>query len=118
MNADMSPESHADGLSGTTTLGGAENRSKPSYASGNRPSRSIECGTCGAWWTRELTAHCSGCHRTYTGMTAFDAHRSGSHTAGTRHCLDPADVGLVDAGRAYPCWGTKGDGTEWWKASA
>jgi hypothetical protein len=40
----------------------------------------------------------------------FDRHRAGSHTHDDRRCLDPAAVGLVDAGRAYPCWGFPGRG--------
>lgn len=53
------------------------------------------------------------CHRTFTGITAFDKHRDGSHSASTRHCVKPESVGLVDAGRAYPCWGFPGTDTHW-----
>lgn len=87
---------------------------------------SFGCGQCDARWTGQNTAHCmaQGCHQTFTGITAFDAHRTGSHTEsgerivdkgkteprGPRRCLLPADVGLVDAERKYPCWGyPKGD---------
>jgi hypothetical protein len=88
-----------------------------------RPKNAFECGTCHSWWTGQLTSHCSGCHRTFTGLTAFDAHRDGNHANGTRHCVDPATLTdskgqpapLVDAGRSYPCWGYPSDGTEWWK---
>jgi hypothetical protein len=48
--------------------------------------------------------HCSACHQTFTALKGFDRHRAGSHTGSTRHCQDPAAVGLVDAGRSYPCW--------------
>jgi hypothetical protein len=74
------------------------------------------CSGCDARWDGFNTAHCGtgGCHRTFTGLKAFDAHRKGSHAKGTRHCVDPATVGLVDAGRGYPCWGHPGDGTKWW----
>lgn len=91
------------------------NRSTGSGDGRNRsPSLTAEC-SCGAQWGGLLTAHCSGCHRTYTGLTAFDRHRDGSHARSTRHCRDPWDVGLVDANRAYSCWGFPSDGGEWWK---
>ena len=48
------------------------------------------------------------CHRTFTTVSTFDKHRTGSHAKGTRHCVPPAEVGLVDAGRAYPCWAQAG----------
>jgi len=48
------------------------------------------------------------CHQTFSSLSAFDKHRDGSHSQGTRHCRPPADVGLVDAGRAYPCWALPG----------
>ena len=54
------------------------------------------------------------CHQTFTGITAFDKHRDGSHAQSNRHCLNPADIGLVDAGRDYPCWGFPGDPTRTW----
>lgn len=72
-----------------------------------------ECAKCHARWGGLNTSHCSGCHITLTGLTAFDKHRSGSHSQGTRHCLSPEKVGLVDAGRAYPCWGLPGGETDW-----
>ncbi|WP_406816757.1 hypothetical protein [Mycobacterium sp. M23085] len=54
------------------------------------------------------TAHCDACHETFTVVAAFDKHRAGPHTDRGRRCLDPAAVGLVDAGRAYRCWGHPG----------
>jgi len=72
------------------------------------------CGRCPNRWGGLKTAHCSACHRTFTGLTAFDKHREGSHPNSTRHCVDPETVGLVDAGRAYPCWGFSGDGDDRW----
>lgn len=68
-----------------------------------------ECGTCQARWGGYNTAHCSGCHLTFTGLSAFDKHRDGSHAKSTRHCVSPESVGLIEAGRAYPCWGFPGD---------
>lgn len=64
-----------------------------------------ECAGCDNRWGGLNTAHCAACHRTFTSPTAFDKHRAGKFTDDTRHCEDPASVGLVDAARAYPCWG-------------
>lgn len=83
----------------------------------NRPSNAIVHAKCGQWWTGTRTSHCSGCCRTFAGLAAFDAHRDGNHARGERHCVDPETVGLVDSGRAYPCWGHPSDGTQWWKSA-
>jgi hypothetical protein len=72
------------------------------------PAQSGTCTQCGAGWGGLKTAHCAGCHQTFTAITAFDKHRTGSHPNATRQCLDPATVGLIDAGRAYQCWGAPG----------
>lgn len=83
---------------------------------GNRPPNAITHARCGNWWTGTLTSHCSGCCRTFSGLTAFDAHRDGNHAAGTRHCVDPETVGLVVSDtRRFTCWGHPSDGIEWWK---
>ena len=79
----------------------------------DRPRQVTECRHCGSWWTGLNTCHCTACHTTFTGITAFDAHRTGSHTNDTRTCLAPTELvdgkgnpkPLVDAGRAYSCWG-------------
>lgn len=68
------------------------------------------CAKCQARWGGLRTAHCDACHETFTVEAAFDKHRAGSHTHDGRHCIDPATVGLVDAGREYRCWGFPGDG--------
>jgi hypothetical protein len=70
----------------------------------------IPCARCSARWGGLKTAHCDACGETFTFVAAFDRHRAGSHTHDDRHCLDPAAVGLVDAGRAYSCWGFPGRG--------
>lgn len=75
----------------------------------------IGCSGCPARWGGTNTAHCSGCHQTFTGVTAFDKHRAGGHAASTRTCVDPASVGLVRADRGYPCWGSPGGDSEWWQ---
>lgn len=66
------------------------------------------CVRCPARWGGFKTAHCRACGETFTVVAAFDKHRVGSHTDDSRHCVHPATVGLVDAGRAYPCWGFPG----------
>ena len=70
------------------------------------------CARCNARWGGLRTAHCDACHETFTVVAAFDKHRAGSHTDEGRHCIDPAAVGLVDMGRAYPCWGFPGRGED------
>lgn len=94
-----------------------------------KPAHATSCPKCGAWWTGINTAHCmaENCHRTFTTVAAFDAHRAGSHSRDTRHCVNPESIviqsgprkgqpaPLVDASRAYPCWGFPGAEGEWWK---
>ncbi len=65
----------------------------------------VHCPKCRLGWSGLSTAHCTACHRTFTTIGAFDRHRTGSHAKDTRSCLAPDTVGLVDAGRLYPCWG-------------
>jgi len=65
----------------------------------------IRVNCCSAGFSGLKTAHCTGCHATFSTASAFDKHRAGSHTQDTRHCLPPESVGLVSANRAYPCWG-------------
>ena len=67
------------------------------------------CARCDTRWGGYRTAHCAACHETFASLSAFDAHRQGSHSAGTRHCVTPTSAGLVSAGRAYPCWSAGGD---------
>ncbi len=55
---------------------------------------------------------CEDCHETFTDTGAYDEHIVGSHWPGEGHCIDPAAVGLVDMGRAYPCWGFPGRGED------
>jgi len=72
--------------------------------SDRQPRNGARCA-CGAHWFGLKTCHCTMCHRTFTTVSAFDKHRDGQHPNDTRHCVDPATVGLIDAGRAYPCFG-------------
>lgn len=69
----------------------------------------IGTNCCDARWGGLKTCHCSACHNTFTSITAFDKHRTGSHALSERTCLEPSAVGLVLTGRDYPCWGAPGD---------
>lgn len=88
----------------------------------------IGCARCDSRWSGTRTSHCGGCHLTFTGLTAFDAHRTGTHAK--RSCLDPA--ALLDENeksdrfgepifkltdRAYPCWGFAAETPQFWKES-
>lgn len=81
----------------------------PTHAAGT-----TGCGRCPQRWGGLRTAHCGACHATFTGLSAFDKHRDGDHAKGNRHCLPPESVGLVDAGRQYPCWGWPGGEDDRW----
>lgn len=82
-------------------------------ASVQPPRNAIFHAKCGKWWTGLSTHHCSDCCRTFTSITAFDAHRDGSHAKGQRHCIHPIKAGLTLAGRAYRCWGWPGTNDHW-----
>lgn len=62
-----------------------------------RDTTRITCA-CGATWTGPSRAHCSGCHDTFSGVTAFETHRN------RKGCVDPVSVGLVrrDGLWSYP----------------
>lgn len=45
------------------------------------------CGRCPVRWSGFNTAHCSVCHYTFSGVTAFDEHRITER--GQRVCLTP-----------------------------
>ncbi|MGZ3715269.1 MAG: FDXHR family putative zinc-binding protein [Ktedonobacterales bacterium] len=72
---------------------------------------SITCGGCDTRWRGLGAAHCSGCHKTFTSVAAFDKHRRGSHANNTRHCVDPESIGLVPARRDWPGWQLPGTWT-------
>ena len=69
----------------------------------------ITCGRCDARWTGQGTCHCAGCHRTFTGVTAFDTHRKNFA------CVDPATIPtLAQVTRLHwSGWGWAGDDTRW-----
>lgn len=47
---------------------------------------------CGARWQGELISHCASCHLTFTSVTGFDDHRTGSHALDTRVCRSEAEM--------------------------
>ena len=57
-----------------------------------KPAPLLTCGGCSSTWSGLGRAHCGvgGCHRTFTGVTAFDRHRGAKG-----ECLDPATLGMV-----------------------
>ena len=61
------------------------------------------CPRCRKQWGGMNTCHCGGCHFTFTGITAFDAHRRGSI------CNSPIGIGLEPNDRAYECYGYPAD---------
>lgn len=67
---------------------------------------------CGCTWGGVNTAHCAACCITFSGLTAFDAHRRGGA------CLTPEKAGLVQTGRDYPCFGYPSTGDSWWGGDA
>lgn len=77
----------------------------------------MSCNGCASTWTGLLACHCGACHRTFTGLAAFDAHRSYGK------CKDPATV-LNQAGeprlmrvdkRTWSGWSLAGNGVKWWE---
>lgn len=71
----------------------------------------IEC-RCGAWWTGSGRCHCGGCHETFSGLTAFDRHRTQDGEHGT--CWPPAERGLEVAERPYGLlWRLAGSDYRW-----
>lgn len=62
-------------------------------ATSTRPSTSpvYGHGRCGVRWTGLHTSHCGahGCHRTFSGITAFDRHQT------PEGCQDPARLGMA-----------------------
>ncbi len=57
----------------------------------------ITCGGCTATWTALGTAHCGACHRSFSTVGLFDAHRSQYGERG--RCLDPATLTVRSGGR-------------------
>lgn len=57
------------------------------------------CSRCDERWSGQAACHCSGCHLTYTSISAFDAHRRNGA------CRAPEASGLVALERRYPVFG-------------
>ncbi len=65
----------------------------------------ITCSGCTAKWTGLGRAHCSSCHMTYTGISAFEQHRGAiSEGAPRGFCHDPVSLGMVE--REPNLWGS------------
>lgn len=65
------------------------------------PDNAIRCA-CGEWWTALAAAHRAGCHRTFTSVSGFTAHRKAGK------CIDPIELGMVRAERKYEAWAMPG----------
>jgi hypothetical protein len=64
------------------------------------PKNAIRHGECQRWWTGSERSHASCCHRTFSSLSAFDAHRKGGR------CNNPEDVGLIARPKPYgDLWG-------------
>ncbi|WP_458523948.1 FDXHR family putative zinc-binding protein [Mycobacteroides abscessus] len=55
----------------------------------------IVCNGCDSTWTGLTTCHCSGCHQTFGGISAFDQHRRASK------CLSPESAGLSKSTKGH-----------------
>ncbi|WKW86094.1 hypothetical protein SEA_JONJAMES_120 [Gordonia Phage JonJames] len=80
---------------------------EPQVPKKKRADQSYRCGGCDAVWGGLLTAHCAGCHQTFSRESTFNLHRpiAGRGRTGTSKCHDPESVGLVQNSREYSCWG-------------
>ncbi len=60
------------------------------------------CGRCGIIWRQSgnRTGHCSGCHRTFDSLEAFDKHQVIPET-GRVVCRDPAEVKRGDGSPVF-----------------
>ena len=61
---------------------------------------------CGRRWTSKRECHCSGCHRHFTAVSAFDVHRLGFA------CQDPATL-ATETGRTVLAAYERPDGVVW-----
>jgi hypothetical protein len=51
------------------------------------------CNTCDRTWTGLDQCHCTGCHRHFVGLKAFDTHWRGGRD---RRCVDPLSLRRED----------------------
>lgn len=77
---------------GTGTLGGAESPAK------RQPKDPYTCSGCERTWTGPTFCHCAakGCHRTFSGLGLFEAHRTAEGEHGG--CLDPTTLTITSTG--------------------
>jgi hypothetical protein len=73
---------------------------------------------CGTTWRQvgNRTGHCANCHRTFSGITTFDAHqhmRDGQST-----CLDPATLTTKNTGEPRFKTFTDPAGATVWRSAA
>ena len=66
------------------------------------------CGKCKARWSGLRMCHCRGCHRTFTGLSTYDAHFTRGVTCGTEAQLRKAGIVTVRPG----VWGRTESGSE------
>lgn len=67
------------------------------------------CGRCPARWGGKKQTHCGSCHETFSGIWAFDKHRSSGM------CVKPPwKAGLVRSERVgYTLWAIPGSDERW-----
>lgn len=67
------------------------------------------CRKCAAEWSGLAVAHCSVCCQSFSAVSSFDKHRSGSKdkTFTQGECSDPSLRGLVRNRHGY--WGMPSD---------
>lgn len=84
----------------------------PGFTRRQKPPSLTRCSGCANTWTGLLSCHCGACHVTFTGITAFDAHRVGGV------CNDPASLltktgepRLIEVTKTHwSGWGRPGEG--------
>lgn len=75
---------------------------------------------CGARWTGMRMEHCTVCHRTFSGTTTGDAHRTGEHGI-DRRCLtddELAKKGMRLTDERAHLWRGQPSSAPHWKADA
>jgi hypothetical protein len=73
---------------------------------------------CGARWHQagNRTGHCAACHRTFSGITTFDAHQRMAD--GRSICLDPSDLTIKATGGPRFKTFIDTEGAEVWRSAA
>lgn len=76
------------------------------------------CPRCPVRWSGANTGHCGACHRTFTGVIAFDKHRVRGKCVNPETILNQkGERVLALTSRAYLCWGAAGDKPSFWEES-